>query len=71
MVHGDSLTLTIDATQRSLEQRLREARRPHRDPHRPRDNYAATDTFMAATSPITMVAADMPSSRENSAGGAP
>ncbi|HEX5088244.1 MAG TPA: hypothetical protein VFV89_10585 [Nocardioides sp.] len=44
------MTLTIEATHRSLEQRLREARRPHRDPHRPRDNYAATDTFMAATS---------------------
>jgi hypothetical protein len=50
MAHGDSLTLTIEATQRSLEQRLREARRPHRDPLRPRDNFAATDTFMAATS---------------------
>jgi hypothetical protein len=50
MAHGDSLALTVEATQRSVEQRLREARRPHRDPHRPRDNYAATDTFMAATS---------------------
>jgi hypothetical protein len=50
MAHGDSLALTIEATQRSVEQRLREAIRPHRDPDRPRDNYAATDTFMAATS---------------------
>jgi hypothetical protein len=50
MAHGDSLALTIEATQRSVEQRFREAVRPHRDPHRPRDNYAAVDTFMAATS---------------------
>lgn len=50
MAHGDSLTMTIEATQRSLEQRLAEALRPHRDPERPRDNYAVTDTFMAATS---------------------
>lgn len=48
MAHGDSLALTIEATQRSLEERLREALLPHRD--RPRDNYAATDTFIAATS---------------------
>lgn len=50
MVHGDSLARTIDATQRSLEERLGEALLPHRDPRRPRDNYAATDTFIAATS---------------------
>jgi hypothetical protein len=50
MAHGDSLALTIEATQSSVEQRLREALRPHRDPHRPRDNYAAVDAFMAATS---------------------
>lgn len=50
MTHGDSLALTIQATQRALEGRLREAQQPHRDPSRPRDNYAATDTFMAATS---------------------
>lgn len=50
MAHGDSLTLTIEATQRSLEERLGEALLPHRDPRRPRDHYAATDTFLAATS---------------------
>lgn len=50
MAHGDSLALTIEATQRSLEERLGEALLPHRDPHRPRDNYAAIDTFIAATS---------------------
>jgi hypothetical protein len=50
MTHGDSLVLTTEATQRSLEERLGEALAPHRDPHRPRDNYAAVDTFMAATS---------------------
>jgi len=50
MTHGDSLTLTVQATQRSLEERLGEALLPHRDPLRPRDHYAATDTFLAATS---------------------
>jgi hypothetical protein len=50
MAHGDSLALTVEATQRSLEGRLREALLPHLDPHRPRDGYAATDTFIAATS---------------------
>ncbi|HEX6149723.1 hypothetical protein [Nocardioides sp.] len=50
MRHGESLALTIEATQRSLDGRLREAVMPHSDPLRPRDNYAATDTFMAATS---------------------
>ncbi|MGH3347981.1 MAG: hypothetical protein ACRDO4_13465 [Nocardioides sp.] len=50
MTHGESLALTIEATQRSLDERLREAVLPHSDPRRPRDNYAATDTFMAATS---------------------
>ena len=50
MTHGDSLTLTVEATQRSLEERLGEALVPHRDPLRPRDHYAATDTFLAATS---------------------
>lgn len=50
MTHGDSLTLTVEATQRSLEERLGEALLPHRDPRRPRDHYAATDTFLAATS---------------------
>ncbi len=50
MTHGESLALTIEATQRALDSRLREARKPHADPSRPRDHYAATDTFMAATS---------------------
>lgn len=50
MTHGDSLVLTIEATQRSLEERLGEVLAPHPDPLRPRDTYAATDTFMAATS---------------------
>jgi len=50
MTHGDSLVLTIEATQRSLEQRLHEALAPHHDPARPRDTYAATDAFLAATS---------------------
>lgn len=50
MVHGESLAQTIEATQRSIEERLCEAMRPHREPGRPRDNYAATDTFLAATS---------------------
>ena len=50
MTHGDSLRLTVEATQRSIEERLAEATRAHDDRSRPRDNYAATDTFMAATS---------------------
>jgi hypothetical protein len=50
MAHGDSLARTVEATQRSLEARLEEALAPHRDPRRPRDGYAATDTFTAATS---------------------
>ena len=50
MTHGDSLVRTTEATQRSLEERLGEALAPHSDPNRPRDHYAAVDTFMAATS---------------------
>jgi hypothetical protein len=50
MTHGDSLAMTIAATQRSLEERLGEALGPHRDPHKPRDFQAAADTFLAATS---------------------
>ncbi len=50
MGHGDSLARTVAATQQSLAERLREALLPHRDPRRPRDHYAATDTFLAATS---------------------
>ena len=51
MTHGHTLTMTVDATQRSLDQRLRQAMLPHDNPRRPRDHYAATDTFVAATSP--------------------
>lgn len=50
MTHGDSLALTVDATQRALEERLGEVLAPHRDPKRPRDDYSAIDTFLAATS---------------------
>jgi len=50
MTHGDSLARTVEATQRSLEERLGEALLPHHDLSRPRDHYAATDTFLAATS---------------------
>ena len=50
MTHGESLARTIEATQRSLEERLGEALLPHEDPRRPRDHYAATDAFLAATS---------------------
>lgn len=50
MALGDSLALTVEATQRSLEQRLGEVLGPHRGTARPRDTYAATDAFLAATS---------------------
>ena len=50
MKHGESLALMVEATQRSLEERLGEALSPHRDPRRPRDSFSAIDTFMAATS---------------------
>jgi hypothetical protein len=50
MAHGDSLALTVEATQRCLEEKLGEALAPHRDPERPRERYAAADSFMAATS---------------------
>ena len=50
MTHGDSLARTVEATQRSLDERLGEVLAPHRDPHRPRDTFAATDAFLAATS---------------------
>ena len=43
--------MTIEATQRSLEERLGEALLPHRDPDRPRDNYAATDTLHGGDEP--------------------
>ena len=50
MAHGDSLALTVEATQRSLEEMLGEALAPHTDRERPRERYAAADVFMAATS---------------------
>lgn len=50
MAHGDSLAMTIAATQKSLDERLAAVFAPHRDPERPRDSFAATDTFLAATS---------------------
>ena len=50
MNDGDSLAMAVEATQRALEQRLRSAVLPHRDPHRPRDHYEATDTFVASAS---------------------
>ncbi len=50
MTHGDSLTVAVEATQRSLEERLGAALLPHRDADRPRDYYADIDTFLAATS---------------------
>ena len=45
MTHGDSLAMTVEATHRSLEDRLAAARAPERA--RPRDT---TDAFLAATS---------------------
>jgi hypothetical protein len=45
MTHGDSLAMTVEATHRSLEDRLAAARAPDRN--RPRDT---TDIFLAATS---------------------
>lgn len=50
MTRDDSLWASVQATHRSLEERLGEALAPHRDPRRPRDSYAATDTFLAVTS---------------------
>lgn len=50
MKHGESLAMAVEATQRSLEQRLHAAVAPQRDLHRPRDHYAATDTFIASVS---------------------
>jgi hypothetical protein len=49
MLPGDSLFLTVESTQRFLELRLEDARRPHREPG-PRDGHAGTDAFLAATS---------------------
>ena len=45
MTHGASLAMTVEATHRSLEERVSAARAP--SPNRPRDT---TDAFLAATS---------------------
>ena len=50
MTHGESLAMSVEATQRALERRFHDAVAPHRDQQRPRDHYAATDTFVASTS---------------------
>lgn len=50
MTHDDDLWVSVQATHRSIEERLGDALTPHRDPRRPRDGYAATDTFLAAIS---------------------
>jgi hypothetical protein len=50
MTHGEMLVTAVEATQRALDQRLDEALAPHHDPRRPRDHYAATDTFIASAS---------------------
>jgi hypothetical protein len=50
MAHGDSLARTVEATQRFLEEKQTEAVAPHKDPERPRESYAAVDSFTAATS---------------------
>jgi hypothetical protein len=50
MTHGDSLALTVQATQRSLEERLGRALAPQYVRERPRERYATTDAFLAGTS---------------------
>ena len=50
MARGDTLSLTIDATHRSLEDRLDGALSVSAGGGQPRDTYARTDTFLAATS---------------------
>lgn len=50
MTHGQTLAQTIEATQQALARLLADAVAPHRDPSRPRDTYAHTDAFLAATS---------------------
>jgi len=50
MTPGDSLSLTIEATQRSLQQRLGECMAPRGSVGRVRDANARTDAFLAATS---------------------
>jgi hypothetical protein len=48
-MNANRLTITIEATQRSLAQRLDEATHATGQAH-PRDRYARTDAFLAATS---------------------
>jgi hypothetical protein len=50
MTHGDSLALTVEATQRSIDGRWAAALLPHDDAQRPRDSYRDIDTFVAAIS---------------------
>jgi hypothetical protein len=50
MTCGESLAMAVQATQDAVGQRLSAALAPHRDPRRPRDHYAATDTFVASAS---------------------
>lgn len=49
-MRGGSLALTIDATHQSLEDRLRDATARTTVLGQPRDTYARTDAFLAATS---------------------
>lgn len=50
MTPADTLSLTIEATQRSLQQRLAECLAPRDTPGRTREANARTDAFLAATS---------------------
>lgn len=50
MTRGDTLSLTIEATHRSLEQRLDGVLAPTAGRRHARDTYARTDAFLAATS---------------------
>jgi hypothetical protein len=50
VTHGDSLFLTVESTQRALQQRLDEALAPHGEPGRARDGYSSADAFLAGTS---------------------
>ncbi len=50
MTRGDALSLTIEATHRSLEQRLDGVLVPSGGRRSTRDTYARTDAFLAATS---------------------
>jgi len=50
MTHGGSLVMTVEATQRSLEERLAHVVHRHGTKARARDGYAAADAFLSATS---------------------